>query len=134
MFIPRSRMLRRAGSGTQRPLFGNGNETVSGAFLLLASKGVTLDATGSPSASERSIALGSPPRRYPERGDRVVGTAHPTNYHVVRRINTRSATACDAREPIGRLFTLRHSGDAVPRPLGFFALGQRQDRGEGDVI
>jgi hypothetical protein len=43
-----------------------GNETVSGAFSLLASKGVTLDATSSPSASERSVAIGSPPRRYPE--------------------------------------------------------------------
>jgi hypothetical protein len=56
---------------------------VSGIFLLLASKTVTLNAAGSPSASERSIAFGSPPRRYPEQGDRMVGTAQPTNYPVV---------------------------------------------------
>ncbi len=29
---------------------------------------------------------------------------------------------------------IRESGDAVPRPLGFFALSQKQDRGEGDGI
>ena len=47
-----------------------------------------------------------------------------------RRINMRSATRRDIYGPTGRLFTCGRSGDAVPRPLGFSALGQRQDKGD----
>jgi hypothetical protein len=60
-----------------------GNETVSGTFLLLASKGVTLDATGSPSASERFIAVDSPPRRHPE-CDKRLPPSSASYYHLCK--------------------------------------------------
>jgi hypothetical protein len=69
--IPRARNLRaRPGISQGRNLWKHvrGNETVSSTFLLLASQAVTLDAGASPSASEPSIASGSPPHRYPEWG------------------------------------------------------------------
>jgi hypothetical protein len=51
-----------------------------------------------------------------------------------RRINTRSATGRDSREPIGRLFSCVLLGTLSPDPWDLALWARGRYRGEGDVV